>query len=144
MGRGLDERLAEITRAARKAHTQVRFSNLTRLHLLIKPFRWELGCRRLTPGLPYLLAVQEPNVYVERTPISRITAKGIMTTDGSLHEFDAIVCATGFNTSFSARFDIVGRHGRNLRELWTKDVPEAYMGLTVAGFPNYFGLFSLL
>ncbi|KAF2008868.1 FAD/NAD(P)-binding domain-containing protein [Aaosphaeria arxii CBS 175.79] len=99
---------------------------------------WELGCRRLTPGQPYLHAVQQPNVHVERTPITRVTPEGIETTDGVLHNFDAIVCATGFSASFSARFDIVGSGNQNLRQLWTKGAPEAYLGLAISGFPNYF------
>jgi hypothetical protein len=101
--------------------------------------RWELGCRRLTPGLPYLKAVQESNVHIERCPITRITTKGIETADGVLHAVDAIVCATGFNTSFSARYNIIGREAKDLGHLWKKQAPEAYMGLAVSGFPNYFG-----
>jgi cation diffusion facilitator CzcD-associated flavoprotein CzcO len=85
--------------------------------------------------------VQEPNVHIERCAINRTTAKGIETADGVLHEFDAIVCATGFNTSFSARYDIVGRESKNLKQLWQKNAPEAYMGLAVSGFPNYFGVY---
>uniref|UniRef100_A0A0D2YE17 Sterigmatocystin biosynthesis monooxygenase stcW n=1 Tax=Fusarium oxysporum (strain Fo5176) TaxID=660025 RepID=A0A0D2YE17_FUSOF len=71
---------------------------------------WELGCRRLTPSLPYLKAIQEPNVNVIRTGIRRITEKGIETDDGETHEVDTLICATGFNTSFSSRFNIVGRN----------------------------------
>ncbi|KAH6677855.1 hypothetical protein F5X68DRAFT_245606 [Plectosphaerella plurivora] len=85
---------------------------------------WELNCRRLTPSLPYLNAVQQPNVDVVRTGIRRITGNGVETEDGQLREADVLVCATGFNTSFSSRFEIVG--------------PEAYLGLAVAGLPNYF------
>lgn len=109
--------------------------------VLANVISWELGCRRLTPGQPYLNAVQKPNVHVERTPITRITALGIETADSTVHAFDAIVCATGFSSSFSARFDIIGSENRNLKQLWTENAPEAYLGLTVSGFPNYFGKF---
>jgi cation diffusion facilitator CzcD-associated flavoprotein CzcO len=83
--------------------------------------------------------VQEPNVHIERCPITRVTAEGIETADGVQHALDAIVCATGFNTSFSARYDILGREAMNLKQLWQSTAPEAYMGLAVSGFPNYFG-----
>lgn len=85
------------------------------------------------------MAVQQPNVHIERTSILRITEEGIETTDGELHRLDAIVCATGFDTSFSARYDIIGGGGCNLRNIWKKGLAEAYLGLAVSGFPNYFG-----
>lgn len=99
---------------------------------------WELGCRRLTPSLPYLKAIQEPNVNVIRTGIRRITEKGIETDDGETHEVDTLICATGFNTSFSSRFNIVGRNGASLRTMWKTRGPEAYLGMAIAGLPNYF------
>ncbi|KAK1765315.1 hypothetical protein QBC33DRAFT_455591 [Phialemonium atrogriseum] len=101
---------------------------------------WELGCRRLTPGRPYLDAVQKANVDIIRTAIKRVTKIGIETIDGQVHEADIIVCATGFNTSFSSRYDITGRHGCSLRSLWQNRGPEAYLGLAIAGLPNYFTL----
>lgn len=97
---------------------------------------WELGCRRITPGLPYLKAVQQPNVNVVREPIERISEKGIWTTVG-LHQVDVLICATGFDTSFD-RFQIVGIDGVTLRDKWKAQGPEAYLGTAVAGFPNYF------
>ncbi|KAL2858523.1 flavin-binding monooxygenase [Aspergillus pseudoustus] len=99
---------------------------------------WELGCRRITPGRPYLEAVQELNVEIERSPIDRITESGIHTSDGVIHELDAIVCATGFDTSFRPRYPIIGRNRVDLRDLWGAQTPEAYLGLAVSGFPNYF------
>ncbi|KAG5769761.1 hypothetical protein H9Q73_013468 [Fusarium xylarioides] len=99
---------------------------------------WELGCRRLTPSLPYLKAIQEPNVNVIRTGIRKITEKGIETDDGEIHEVDTLICATGFNTSFSSRFNIVGRNGVSLRTMWKARGPEAYLGMAISGLPNYF------
>ncbi|KAF5561450.1 sterigmatocystin biosynthesis monooxygenase stcW [Fusarium phyllophilum] len=101
---------------------------------------WELGCRRLTPSLPYLKAIQEPNVNVIRTGIRRITEKGIETDNGQIHEVDTLICATGFNTSFSSRFTIVGKNGVSLRSMWKARGPEAYLGMAIAGLPNYFTL----
>ncbi|KAF5014583.1 hypothetical protein F66182_14380, partial [Fusarium sp. NRRL 66182] len=47
-------------------------------------------CRRLTPGPGYLEALTEENVEYIQTPISRFTATGIETVDGSHREVDAI------------------------------------------------------
>lgn len=57
--------------------------------------KYELGCRRITPGTGYLEAFTQPNVKLENSEISQITSSGIQTKDGNFHEFDVIVCATG-------------------------------------------------
>lgn len=100
---------------------------------------WELGCRRVTPSLPFLKAVQEDNVQVIRSGMERITQDGVETVDGISHPCDVLICATGFDTSFIPRFNIIGRGQRSLGDVWKSNgTPEAYMGLAVAGFPNYF------
>ncbi|KAG7292499.1 hypothetical protein NEMBOFW57_002534 [Staphylotrichum longicolle] len=96
-----------------------------------------LGCRRMTPGHGYLQALTKPNVEVRRSGIKRFVAEGIELDSGDILKVDAIVCATGFNTSFCPRFPIIGRDG-NLQERWAKETPKAYMSCAVAGLPNYF------
>ncbi|KAL5358850.1 hypothetical protein BJX96DRAFT_183379 [Aspergillus floccosus] len=97
---------------------------------------YRVGCRRLSPGEGYLEALQKPNVKAEFSEIKEITATGITTID-SKHDFDIIVCATGFDTSFVPPWTMVGKGGAVLAEQW-KDHPEAYMGACVPNFPNYF------
>ncbi|KAJ7192847.1 hypothetical protein GGX14DRAFT_25596 [Mycena pura] len=78
-----------------------------------------VGCRRPTPGNGFLEALIEPHVHACLDPIQRFSAKGIVTKDGygadTEHEFDVIICATGFDTFFRARFPVVGRDGINLQ-----------------------------
>ena len=54
------------------------------------------GCRRLVPGPGYLEAVVKPNVEWIPQELERVTETGIVTKDGTLHECDAIIWATGF------------------------------------------------
>lgn len=61
-------------------------------------------------------------------------------TDGSTLEADAIICATGFDTSFRPGFPVVA-FGQDLRDAW-KEEPTAYMSVAAAGIPNYFSEFS--
>jgi cation diffusion facilitator CzcD-associated flavoprotein CzcO len=56
--------------------------------------KWELGCRRLTPGEGYLESFTRPNVKLTQSPITKVTENGIYTTDGKFYEVDVIVCAT--------------------------------------------------
>jgi cation diffusion facilitator CzcD-associated flavoprotein CzcO len=78
------------------------------------------------------------NVDPSFTSIVEITPAGIRTVDDIKHDFDAIVCATGFEVSFKPRFPLIGCGGENLQDRWTQDIPKAYMSLMVDGFPNYF------
>jgi cation diffusion facilitator CzcD-associated flavoprotein CzcO len=98
--------------------------------------KWEVGCRRLTPGDGYLEALQEKNVTIDFEEILSLTKTGIRTTKGT-EDFDIIVCATGFDVSFKPRWKMVGQNGVNLSEQW-KDRAEAYMGICAPHMPNYF------
>jgi cation diffusion facilitator CzcD-associated flavoprotein CzcO len=96
-----------------------------------------LGCRRMTPGQGYLNALTQENVEVRRSEIKRFLPEGIELESGEVLKVDAIVCATGFDTSFCPRFPLIGRGG-NLQDRWSKETPKAYMSCAVAGLPNYF------
>jgi hypothetical protein len=95
------------------------------------------GCRRLTPGPRYLESLCEKNVNVISEPIVRITENGIITTDGAHRDVNAIICATGFDTSFTGRYPIIGSRGIALSEKW-KEIPSTYLSITTDDFPNYF------
>lgn len=53
------------------------------------------GCRRITPGDPFIHAVQEPNVEVVFKGVAKLTEDGVVDTDGVERKVDAVVCATG-------------------------------------------------
>ncbi len=56
---------------------------------------FQLGCRRVTPGDPYIEAIQRENVDVHFTSVARLTKNGVMGADGIEHKVDAVICATG-------------------------------------------------
>jgi cation diffusion facilitator CzcD-associated flavoprotein CzcO len=97
-----------------------------------------VGCRRQTPGPGFLEALLQDNVEMLWDSIERITPTGIQFKDGRSAEYDVIVCATGFDTTFKPSFPLIGRDGVSLAEKWTNDQPKAYLGTMVPGFPNYF------
>ena len=110
--------------------------------LLIPSF--PVGCRRQTPGPGFLEALIQDNVEMRWDDIERITERGIQTRSGREIEYDVIVCATGFDTSFKPAFPLVGRNGVSMAEKWTSDRPKAYLGMCVPDFPNYFCMSFLL
>jgi 4-hydroxyacetophenone monooxygenase len=79
------------------------------------------------------------NVELVTQPIEQIESGGVGTCDGHLREADVVVLATGFQVGkMAARLNITGRDGLRLETLWADDNPSAYLGITVAGFPNLF------
>ncbi|KAM3076422.1 hypothetical protein ACMFMG_007241 [Clarireedia jacksonii] len=98
--------------------------------------KFSIGCRRLTPGDPYMRAIQEPNVDVHFSAVKEINEDSVIDEDGQARKVDTIICATGFDVSYKPRFPIVGQNGVDLREKW-KLVPESYLGITVPDMPNF-------
>lgn len=50
--------------------------------------KWELGCRRITPGEGYLESFLLPNCDLTQSPITRISENAVHTTDGQIHKID--------------------------------------------------------
>ena len=99
---------------------------------------YTMGCKRILLSNDYFAAMQRENVALITDGIERITPAGVRTKDGREHPLDALVCATGFQAAEAvAPFEIRGRGGRELNAEW-KAGAEAYLGTTVAGFPNLF------
>ncbi len=97
-----------------------------------------LGCKRLLLSNTYYPAVQQPNVEVVGCAMQEIREHSVIGTDGREHEVDTIICGTGFHVTDSpAAGHVFGRDGRSLAETW-QGSPQAYLGTTIAGFPNLF------
>ncbi|MGW3291792.1 flavin-containing monooxygenase [Streptomyces sp. NPDC001002] len=99
------------------------------------------GGRRPPFVTGYFEAFNKPAVElvdINETPIVRITETGIETPDG-VREFDIIIWATGydFGTGALNRLGVRGRQGLALKDYWA-DGPSTYLGVAVAGFPNFF------
>ena len=100
-----------------------------------------IACKRLCADTEFFETFNRENVSlvdVNETPIKCLTGNGIRTSAAEF-AFDAIVLATGFDAMTGAldRIDIRGRGGQSLKEKWESG-PLNYLGLEVAGFPNFF------
>ena len=103
---------------------------------------YPVGCKRIVISDDFYPALQKPNVDLVTTPIERITVDGVRTTDGTTHAADAIIFATGFDTTtFLAPMRIVGASGVELAQAWASGA-EAHRGVLVSGFPNLFILYG--
>jgi cation diffusion facilitator CzcD-associated flavoprotein CzcO len=103
---------------------------------------YPVGCKRIVISDDWYPALAQRNVSVVTSPIDRITADAVITADGTSHAADAIIYATGFeSTSFLAPMQIVGPDGTELAQVWSAGA-EAHRGVAVAGFPNLFLLYG--
>ena len=107
------------------------------------PFDHGFGTRRLPLESGYYEVYNQNNVKLvdlRETPIERIIAKGIKTSDRD-YEFDYIIYATGFDAVLGAfnRIDFRGANGATLKDKWA-DGPRTFLGMQVEGFPNMFTL----
>ena len=101
-----------------------------------------MGCKRQLVSDEWYDALVRPNVEVVDNPIAQIDADGIVTKDGARRRVDAIIYGTGFTpTAFLTPMRITGLEGRDLNDAW-RNGAEAYLGLTVNGFPNFFMMYG--
>jgi cation diffusion facilitator CzcD-associated flavoprotein CzcO len=104
---------------------------------------YTLGCKRPSFSNEYLPAFNRPNVALETSPIEAIVPSGVRTADGVEHPIDVLICATGFKVFESGNmppFEILGAGGVNLSEWWDANRFQAYEGVSVPGFPNWFSI----
>jgi cation diffusion facilitator CzcD-associated flavoprotein CzcO len=109
---------------------------------LLKPTDYPMGAKRIPLTNGYYEAYNRDNVHlvdVLRNPVREVTESGILLEDGTLHELDVIVFATGYDaiTGPLLAMDIHGRGGQRLADKW-KAGPRSYLAAAVAGFPNLF------
>jgi cation diffusion facilitator CzcD-associated flavoprotein CzcO len=113
-----------------------------RLCEMLIPTDYGFGTHRVPLESDYLEVYHQPNVEavsVKENPITAVTPDGIRTADGTVHELDVIILATGFDAGTGAltRIDIRGRGGRSLQEDWGRDI-RTTIGMQKAGYPNLF------
>lgn len=122
-----------------------------------RPDLWEkltpeygFGCKRPTFSDEYFSTFGRDNVELVTDGIEAITEKGIRTADGREREIDVLICATGFKVFEKGNlptFEVYGRSGNELGEFWHENRYQAYEGMTVPGYPNFYlmlGPYSLV
>jgi cation diffusion facilitator CzcD-associated flavoprotein CzcO len=101
-----------------------------------------MGCKRVLFSNDWYPTLERPNVELVADPIERIAADGVVTAVGQHRPADVIIYGTGFRTlDFLAPMAVTGPGGRRLDEAW-REGAEAYLGISVSGFPNFFMLYG--
>ena len=70
--------------------------------------------------------------------VTSFTPSGVVAADGSVHEVDTVIFATGFHVTETAFSEVIrGRDGALLSDVWNGS-PQAYRGAAMPDFPNLF------
>jgi len=101
---------------------------------------YQIGCKRVLLSNDYYPALARPNVELITASIAKATPTGLVLANGAERQYDAIIFGTGFRVADPlSPLVVTGRGGRTLNEEW-REGARAYLGITVAGFPNMFVL----
>lgn len=103
---------------------------------------YEFACKRILRSDDYYPALMRSNVSLETAAVDHFVPEGIVDKNGTLHVLDVVIFGTGFESqAFQGDLQVIGRDGQTLHQRW-KDGAEAYLGMTVPGFPNMFMIYG--
>jgi cation diffusion facilitator CzcD-associated flavoprotein CzcO len=113
-----------------------------KLHDALTP-DYPIGGKRILISDDYYAALNRENVEVVTCSIDHLDQSAVATADGRTIPIDVLIYATGFeSTAFLAPMEICGRaEGRLLQDEWAGGA-KAYLGISVAGFPNMFLMYG--
>lgn len=100
---------------------------------------YAMGCKRVLRSSTFYPALRREHVELVTDEISEIRPRSVVTSEGTEREVDVIVFGTGFRAAEMPMAQrIRGRDGLLLGRYWDERGAQAYLGTTVAGFPNLF------
>jgi cation diffusion facilitator CzcD-associated flavoprotein CzcO len=87
-------------------------------------------------------ALKRDNVELVPRAVKSVTTHGVVDTEGNEYPVDILVMATGFQpANYLASLEVTGRDGRTIHDVWAGE-PQAMLGMTVPGFPNFYMLYG--
>jgi cation diffusion facilitator CzcD-associated flavoprotein CzcO len=103
---------------------------------------YPIGGKRILISDDYYQCLERENVHVTTSEIDHLTEDSVVTKSGDEIAVDVVIFATGFeSTEFLSPMEIQGMEARSLHEGW-KEGAEAYLGITVSGFPNFLMMYG--
>ncbi|ORA40203.1 hypothetical protein BST20_06440 [Mycobacterium branderi] len=111
------------------------------LQKLVTP-DYPFGGKRPVKESKFYPALLRDNVELVPHAVMAVTEDAVVDDTGTSRAVDALVMCTGFTAaSYLSTLEVVGREGKTIQEVWQGE-PQAYLGLTVAGFPNFYMLYG--
>ncbi|MFC8680452.1 flavin-containing monooxygenase [Microbacterium ureisolvens] len=101
---------------------------------------YAFGCKRVLLSDEFYPAVASDAVTLVPEALAAVAGSVLIASDGSRHEVDALVLATGFASTRQPYAELVtGEGGVTLADHWSAGM-TAFASTVVAGFPNLFVL----
>ena len=101
---------------------------------------YAFGCKRVLLSDDFYPAVASDAVTLVPEALEAANGSTLVAANGSRHEVDALVLATGFASTRQPYADlVVGEHGQTLAGHWSSGM-TSFGSTVVAGFPNLFVL----
>ena len=133
-------RLAKLLEAVSRLHLRRQVADPEMRRRLTPDY--VAGCKRVLLTNAWFPALTAPNVELVTEGLEEIRASMLVGSKGTEVEVDTLVFATGFSPTDPPIAHAIRRpDGRTLAEAWSGG-PEAYLGSSVAGFPNLFLLYG--
>jgi cyclohexanone monooxygenase len=101
--------------------------------------RYAVGCKRPAFHNTYLSTFNRDNVELVNDRIERVTPGGVV-AGGEVRDLDVLILATGFKSQgvHWASYPVLGTNGQSFAEFFRTNRQQAYEGISVPGFPNFF------
>jgi cyclohexanone monooxygenase len=124
----------------RKLRTRIKDEKLAERLMPQYPF----AAKRLCVDTDYFEIYNRDDVTLvdlRENPLSHADETGFVLEDGTHVDLDVVVLATGFDALTGAirQVDVRGRGGLRIQDKWATS-SKNYLGLTIAGFPNFFAV----
>jgi cation diffusion facilitator CzcD-associated flavoprotein CzcO len=137
-GMGFRPGLLRVIEAMGRQHLRRQVSDPELRRKLTPNYR--IGCKRILLSNDYYPALTRSNVDLVASAVTEVRPHSLVAADGTEHEVDAIIFATGFHVTdppYAER--IQGRDGSTLAGIYAGS-PRAYLGTMSTNFPNAFFL----
>jgi len=133
-----DSAAAAEAEAVARAHLERQVADPA-LRVALTP-DYAFGCKRVLLSDEFYPAVASDAVSLVTASLAAVDDSTLVASDGSRHEVDALVLATGFASTRQPYADlVVGEQGQTLAAHWSGGM-TAFASTVVAGFPNLFVL----
>ena len=132
-------RAASYVRGATLENMRAAISDPDLIEALTPPY--EPGCKRILRSDDYYPALAQTHVELVPHGVRKMTPTALVAANGTAHDVDVAIFCTGYKLGGredgTPALEIIGREGLSLRTALCR-APEAYRGVAVPGFPNYF------
>ncbi|MDZ7937618.1 MAG: NAD(P)/FAD-dependent oxidoreductase [Rhodoferax sp.] len=105
------------------------------------------GCKRLLLSNSWFPTLQQTHVHLHTEAVAGITPNGVVGASGQERQCDVIIWGTGFKAAeLVTPLQVYGEAPAGsqtppeLGALWRSQAPATRLGITVAGFPNFYML----